>query len=281
MRFSQRISKTPVRQSLQIDSIDDPLRNALWSIVYIFFFEKLQYYLYDCTSTEQLFFKLLWHDFFKYTIDSLPYKTNEITQQVRDWYFKAEWFEVFDFLEWTCQFDTGNTRKNVAQAFNSMLEREMSGYRIVKNLITPITDETELREIESAIETSKHTKLSPVNEHLQSALEKLADRKNPDFRNSIKESISAVEAICKMISGNPKADLGEALKTIENKVALHPALKKGFLAIYGYTSDEGGIRHALTESDNSQFEDAKYMLVACAAFVNYLKVKAIKAGLEL
>lgn len=39
----------------------------------------------------------------------------------------------------------------------------------------------------------------------------------------------------------------------------------------GYTSDEGGIRHAegLFES-NVTFEEAKYMLVSCCAFVNYL-----------
>jgi len=200
---------------------------------------------------------------------------------MRGWYFQAEWYEVFDLLEWICQFDRQKFRNNAASFFNSMLEQEMSAYRIIDNVIIQITDEAEVREIESAIENSKSTNLSGVTEHLRSALEKLADRKNPDFRNSIKESISAVESIAKIISENPKAELGEALKAIEDKVGLHPALKKGFLSIYGYTSDEGGIRHALTESSNSELEDAKYMLVACAAFVNYLKVKSLKAGIKL
>ena len=52
---------------------------------------------------------------------------------------------------------------------------------------------------------------------------------------------------------------------------MHKALKEAFCKLYGYASDEGGIRHAegMFES-NVSFEDAKYFLVSCCAFVNYL-----------
>jgi hypothetical protein len=64
-------------------------------------------------------------------------------------------------------------------------------------------------------------------------------------------------------------------------VGLHSALKKGFSSIYGYTSDNDGIRHALTQDSNCDQEDAKYMLVSCSAFVNYLIVKATKSGISI
>jgi len=108
-------------------------------------------------------------------------------------------------------------------------------------------------------------------------LSKLSDRKNPDYRNSIKESISAVEAMAVIISGRSGATLGDALKVIKDTIGLHSALEKGFLAIYGYTSDADGIRHAMLSESKCDFEDAKYMLVSCSAFVNYLKMKAGKA----
>ena len=92
-------------------------------------------------------------------------------------------------------------------------------------------------------------------------MSKLSNRKQPDYRNSIKESISAVESISKVISGDPKAELGKALKIIKTKIGLHTALEQGFLKIYGYTSDADGIRHALMEQSSCDFEDAKYMLV--------------------
>lgn len=44
------------------------------------------------------------------------------------------------------------------------------------------------------------------------------------------------------------------------------------LSQYGYASDETGIRHAGKIGElNSNFDEAKFMLVACAGFVNYLK----------
>lgn len=116
---------------------------------------------------------------------------------------------------------------------------------------------------------------------MSSSLSKLSDRKNPDYRNSIKESISAVESICQSLSGDSKAELGKALKLIEDNIGIHAALKKGFSAIYGYTSDEGGIKHAMLEERECFFEDAKYMLVACSAFINYLILKANRAGIRL
>jgi hypothetical protein len=57
-------------------------------------------------------------------------------------------------------------------------------------------------------------------------------------------------------------------------------MKAGFGSLYGYTSDEQGIRHALLEpSSNVDDADALFMIGACAAFVSYLISKARSAGL--
>lgn len=77
-----------------------------------------------------------------------------------------------------------------------------------------------------------------------------------------------------IITGDTFATLGKALSEVEKKHSLHGALKTAFSAIYGYTSDSSGIRHALLETDTAVgFEDAKFMLVSCSAFINYLKYK--------
>lgn len=99
----------------------------------------------------------------------------------------------------------------------------------------------------------------------------LSDRENPDYENSIKESISAVEAMCNEIVGK-KSTLGEALKQLKKENKIHPSLESAFEKLYGYTSDASGIRHAgQMDGKNSTFEEAKFMLVACSGFVNYLK----------
>jgi len=45
--------------------------------------------------------------------------------------------------------------------------------------------------------------------------------------------------------------------------------------MYGYTSDADGIRHKLLDEATIDFEDAKFMLVSCSAFVNLLRARAL------
>ena len=113
----------------------------------------------------------------------------------------------------------------------------------------------------------------PVRTHLTRALELFADRQKPDFRNSIKESISAVEALCQQATGDKKATLGDALKRLKASATLHPTLETAFQKLYGYTNDAEGIRHALKEGSSLTLADAKFMLVVSSAFINLLRSK--------
>jgi len=110
-------------------------------------------------------------------------------------------------------------------------------------------------------------------------LDMLADRFSPDYRNSIKESISAVESVAQIITDDSFATLGSALKVIERKGTMHPALKASLSSLYGYTSDADGIRHAMLKASSLCFIDVKFMLVACSAFINYLIKKAQDASI--
>ena len=151
---------------------------------------------------------------------------------------------------------------------NAVFKQEYVGYRFIDGEITPISDEIEVAEIEQSLDIE----FQGCRVHFKKALSFLSDREKPDYKNCIKESISAVESICQIITENNKATLGEALKLLTTKgITIHKAMEKAFSSLYGYTSDEGGIRHAegLFESDVT-FEEAKFMLVSCSAFVNYL-----------
>ncbi len=279
MRFSERIGKKKIKCDLQIESMDADLRNSLWNILWEYVIGEIREWKDTCVDTLwHDFVTNLWHEFFKHPIDEIPWAiASQVQTEIKDWFFKSQWYEVYDLLEFLMQLRLPISRKEFRDECNRVLERELSGYRIVGNKIAPITNKIETREIEQVFETTLEHKLKGVHKHLESAVEKLSDRKNPDYRNSIKESISAVESLCIIISNKPKATLGQALKKIENSVGLHAALKSGFSSIYGYTSNEGGIRHAMIDESACGFDDAKYMLVSCSAFVNYLVMKATKA----
>lgn len=279
MKFSQRIGKTPIRQSLQIGFIDTELSNRLWNAILVDYLFEISSYSASGTESKRMYIcKIIWTEFFANRIDEFPTDVfshasiEAFIHNLKDWFFKASWFEKYDLVEFICRMDNNITRSNFAERSNDVLSRTSAGYRIIDNKLVQITSEEEIAAIEDALNRS--SKNETVEVHLRTALGFLSNRDKPDYRNSIKESISAVESMCVKITGDKNATLGAALKQIEERFQIHGALKKAFSALYGYTSDSGGIRHSLLEDDiEVTMEDAKFMLVACSAFVNYLKIK--------
>lgn len=283
-RFSERRGLKKVRTKIQVDSMDEALRNRLWNVLDYYYWGRGKLDVHLRALFEKIegrmasFFLKLWHSYFKKPVHSLSLLWSRDLPFVSDHFFGCEWYEVYDFIEFSASaYPDEATNKKFIETCNKVLEEELSGYRFIGTQIVPITSEEEISEIEEALETP----LTPVKTHLVEALRLLSDRKSPDCRNSIKESISAVEAICRLITKNDKATLGQALKEVETKIGLHGALKKGFSNLYGYTSSAEGIRHALLKESSLSFEDAKFMLVSCSAFINYLISKASKAGIQL
>lgn len=254
--------------------MDDALRNGLWSILQVFLwdnagdYDRIRLITYIGPAATQ-FCKWLWIDFFKIPVDTLPNTWPMTRMKIREYFFKAKWFEVYDFIEFSAKNFPSLDKDSFAAACNDRLEKEASAYRFVDGVITKITDESEIAEIELALRRGQS---DPIRIHLQCALERLSDRKNPDYRNSIKESISAVESLVCNIVGE-KGTLGQLIKKMEDEIGLHPALRTAFSSLYGYTSDEDGIRHAILESQNVGFDEAKFFLVVCSTFSNFVQAK--------
>lgn len=264
--FSERYGYKPIRQALQLESMDDDLRNSLWNTFVNLYLSSGELLLREFEgSYERKILRSIWEEFFKFPQNDLKDHFSSERGLVRERYFRLKWNEVYDLLEFLVE-KGGKNGEVYTSAWNRVLEREGAGYRFVGGYITPITAEAEI----AAIEEAAGTPYRNVNEHIRRAVALMSDRKRPDFRNAIKESISAVEALVRSLTGQPKATLGQALRVLEKERDLHPALKSAFSSLYGYTSDESGIRHALLEESNLAFNEAKFMLVSCSAFVNFV-----------
>lgn len=277
--FSDTNGIQPCNTAMQTEEFDDPTRvllsNRLLSMVDIIisgplkFFNSRNSYYSSTLSSE--FSKCMQNDVFCERNTVKTYALSAMLERVNEVILYAPYNEVLDIIEYVTNWVESrmkNHRGCLYKSMNEVFEKEYVGYRLVMGRIVPITDENEKRVIEEA----GHIPFDGCRAHIEKAVGFLADRENKDYKNCIKESISAVESACQQIVGDEKATLVIALKKLEdNGVALHPSLKQGFSKLYGYTSDQGGIRHAegLFES-NVTFEEAKYMLVSCSAFVNYL-----------
>ena len=298
--FSHRNKLKDVRTDLQIEEFDQYTKNELWDVIVVFlksgngrkhnkqifqdnvvnFFEEFYSTIIQVPLDQmpQVYRKQYTGELSSdFTDDYLNILDDRIYNKLRTFFFdKATYNEILDIIEiLVYAFDNLDKHKiHVFNTFNKLFQDLKVGYRIHDDgKIYPAHTEEEYNAINEAMKKTTH---------IQKATQFLYDRKKkPDYKNSIKESISAVEQVCQEITGDKKATLGQCLKAIDNNT-LHPALKQAFSKLYGYTSDQGGIRHAegVGAGSSVEFEDAEFMLVACSAFVNYLQAKQGKAKSE-
>lgn len=280
-RFSDRIGATIVPSVLQIESMSNELRNNLWNllIMNIFVFEESH------TSKYKLIMKYLCVNLIKDTIDTIPNYDGDRLRWLRGIFFdkKTPWWQIYNIIEFMAN-NCGRLipwadPKKFCDRTNIFLENEMSGYRFIDGVLAPITNQHEIDAIHEAMAKAQSKGLNGTRQHLATAVDLMSKRPDPDYRNSIKESISAVESVCKQITGEAGGGLDKAMSKLDLAVGFHGAFKAGILSLYGYTSDESGIRHAILDEPNLGLDEAKFMLVSCSALVNFIIMKAEKAGL--
>ena len=275
MGFSQRMGLKPSTKDIQIDSIDKDLKNGLWNIFKMSLLDKLSNNKgYHSPSEFDNFCEFLWHNYYKKTINEISSSTYESEKFIRETFFEYSWDEVYDFIEFILNIEASNFYlEEFIIDINSLLEKEFSGYRIIDGLFCPITNEIEIKEIEEAI--NQHTPSEGANIHLSNALAKLSDKKNPDYGNSIKESISALGSVIRSFTG--ENTLGKGLGKLKAKgIVIDEQIKGSIEKIYAYTNNkEGGMRHEIVDDHKSpDFDDAKLMLVVCSSYINFLMSKS-------
>ncbi len=268
--FSDRNNIKPENKEMQFESLDDRTRTAIINLTDMAFQELRERESY---SDIQSFLRRLMSEVYALeTKPSLEYVEEKVMNIFRETVRKDDYDAVFSVLEYMARefYELSQHRLKMQKYYNALFEKEYVGYRFVDWKIVEITDENEIAAIEEGISGPYDV----VNIHISKAITLLSDRDKPDYENSIKESISAVEALCEVITGvkGKEATLSKLLKKLEEDgVVIHSAMKSAFLTLYGYTSDANGIRHAGNiGGPSSTFEEAKFMLVSCSAFVNYL-----------
>lgn len=272
--FSERLGIKPIK-AIQLECVSDALRNRIWNLFYLSDIQRgglgskrVQKAFSGQPAIEDLVIDKLG---FSLNVSEVKFENRKL-KFLQEYLQKCSWNEVYEFVEAHILSVDAEDREQRIQEYNMLFESEKSGYRFINGELSPITNEAEISTFEQAGETPYDS----VNKHIKKAITFYSDINSPDYENSVKESISAVEALCCIITEEKgsQATLGKMLKHIEDKgIKIPQAMKTAYSSLYGYTSEEGGIRHGSIEFKNVPSEDAKYMLVSCSAFINYLLEK--------
>ncbi|SDO98918.1 hypothetical protein SAMN04487788_1695 [Microbacterium testaceum StLB037] len=282
--FAERLGHRHARSLVQSEDLDQETRIELWNVI-----TRLRHQIDEAKyesnfddDTEANLLADIWTSELHQPLDEIG-QTDSTWGAIKHHILRAEWYDVLDLTEAIAKslerhqtFWTSGLFSALTDSCNRSFERFLVGYRFIGLEVTPIDSTVEAQAVTEAQEAA--AQLAGARHALNRAVELLADRQVPDYPNSMKESVSAVEAVVRTITG--ARTLGAGLQALEGSgVKLHPALKEAWSKMYGYTSDGSGIRHGGLEAAEVDQALAKYFLVTCSAFVSYLVEEGRQAGL--
>lgn len=167
----------------------------------------------------------------------------------------TEWDFVFDFverildeLEQPAGAGFLAVREEFHNDINMLFRTERMLYIITEGKVCPQRpDELEALESNVLSIASQQSVGDAVVKHLEKARNLLCQRPQPDFENTIKELVCALESTAKALSGDDDMKFGDFLKKGPWAKSIHGTLRVLMDKFHGYASNEGGIRHGAGE----------------------------------
>ena len=289
LTFSQRYGHEPLPQPMQLEKLSDDLRREIWSLVYRFF-ERF-YYVSDSMGllgkskpdVDGEIWGLvvnIFGKFYKLPQDEISSSFEYVMQfHFKETILHAKFNKVLDFIEivanYPCRsYRLSNPKEQLIGTTQHQFEKHAAAYWMDTSSrpfqFYPRSSKEQGEATHQAIKTLRASGMEGASTHLRQAAKHIHAQQ---YGDSIADSIHAVESVACVINQRANATLGQALDSLEKaKLLKHPALKEAFKKLYGYTSNEPGIRHALLDKDSSDvgLHEAMFMFGACASFAAYL-----------
>ncbi|HHV36537.1 MAG TPA: hypothetical protein GXX77_01705 [Candidatus Cloacimonetes bacterium] len=268
--FSERMGLRP-KKIMQIDSMDDELKVSLYNATRLFESSLGQ----DSSARTERIHKLIWCNILHINYNDIPYSLTKKLNVIKNSYNSLAWYEAYDFIEKYLQYSYsiyGQATDNLIKTINSILEEHNSGFRLLGKKLIPVTNEMEIASIAEAAKTGYEN----IDEHMNDAIEAFSEKLNTNYKMVIHHSITAAEAAAGVAAKSEGLSLNNYLKILNDNGDINSVMAEAFSKLYGYTCHkDAGIRHALCldAKHPPNFEEAKYMLVTCSAFVNFMKQK--------
>ena len=283
LTFGQAEGVEPLPMQLARGQITPKTKAKLWEIFEVLIRKNIDYsrttyqsYIREHVRTILVRYYV---DFDHKFADSFPSDPGRAKDYFRNIFLAGTYVNIFNFIQHVLQ--CSNEPNELSEKVDKVLKDELSAYRVYDyNLIAPVGSDVDANSIQTALAKTRAHGAQGARSHIRNAIQAFNSN---DYPSSIEHSISAIESLARIISGEPKAELGKALSRIDQSANIHGSMKIAFTKLYGYTSDEEGLRHSLLYKEKADADeaDALFMISACSAFATYLIARATEAGISL
>ena len=267
--FSQAQGLESFPQPLKLGELNSEARTDFWNA----FFKLDRQHRNRFGESESIwqgFLESIHSGFFREALDDFKIDQPNVRSRYKNYFLRRSYNEVFDLLLFIMRrtLCPATFKAEIKYAFESnRLAYVFDGADPVT--IYPATTPEEGKAIIDAVHQLSDYGLDGARQHL---MQSSAFINQGEWARSVHESISAVESVARQIAPGTNT-LGAALNQLRRDGLLeHTALEQGLGNLYGYTSNEQGVRHSLLDQGQSNVgqDEAVFMLGACASFASYL-----------
>ena len=275
LSFSQAHGYEELPQPLKLEELPKEARVHIWNVFYS--------HMRTCRSVDLMMARPdqiereweailrqvhLWHC--DRPLDEWDRRFHVVRDDLKSRILQLPFNEVFDLIQFVMR------QSGCPHEFSEKMKEAFAYCRLAYTItedkpptVIPAVTKTEGETIVTALSELNTAGLAGSATHLRKSAECI---NRSAWADSIRESIHAVESVARRISPHKSHTLTQALKSINQDDSLHPGLIEACKRLYGYTSDEQGVRHALLDRKVSRVgrDEAVFMLGACASFASYL-----------
>ena len=276
LTFSQRHGYEPLPEPMQLEELSDDLRREIWNATRGYLNAIMSVDIDDDYHYEKVvqFLENILGRILQKPEDEIDTSYDEVLNQFKKLILQDSFNKVLDLIEiivkkgWSDWVDEEFVNR-IGESFKSYTAAYYLDMSLQPYQFFPRSNKAQGKATQKSIKTIRDGGMEGAATHLRDAA---AHINAQQFADSISDSIHAVESVARQIDPKSKT-LGPALNSLEKAgLTKHPALKEAFSKLYGYTSDEQGIRHALLEKNSPDvgLDEAMFMFGACASFAAYL-----------
>lgn len=115
--------------------------------------------------------------------------------------------------------------------------------------------------------------LSIVRQHYIKAVKFFNNIEDPDYKNSIKESLCALELCIELTTGKPASkNFTRSIKELEGngKLQIPPQIAESIIKVFAYRGGGQGVAHAAPNGSKTTKLEAELILNITAAYITYI-----------
>ena len=262
--FSKRYGLRPTPEGLMYEDIPEPARVGLYHLV-TQSFDKKYLALYDviCRAL-RIPVKL------KTTLRSDSTGSSEI----EDLIMKCQYWQFYDICEVMWQsLEYEWDRDSLSDEINTLFREEHMGFELRDGKVEKIGSGFIDARIKEARYLLKEPEFTGADKHFEKALKALNTRPNPDVENCVKDAISAIESVGRIIFNDEKALLSDIIRKMARNKTIPKPLDEAIQKVYAYRGDQPGVAHGLVGTSKVTIDEAEFVLAMSAAIIIYLVKK--------